>query len=162
MGSIIPILFFIVLFLLFAIKKEYVEILVTLIILLILDFTIVKAFSNAPFLGAIVVSVGKPFINILLYPVVKLIVMGGYYWLLQKNGAIAIIGYLLINILINQFYITISGNLFIDLIVNAIIAGIILVIYNKTDYLEDLKWFAIIAMIIDFVLQILIGLIVFA
>lgn len=154
MSTIIPILLFIVMFLLFAMKREYVEMLIILIIMLILDFTMVKAFSTAPLLGGIVLSIGKPFVNILMYVIIKLMIMGIYYALLQKNNIGAIIGYLLINMVINKFLIAISGNILIDIIVNVIIGGIIFIVYQKTDYIKDLKWFAISAMIIDFILQI--------
>ncbi len=162
MGSIISTILFIVIFLLFAVKRKYVEILITLIIMLIMDFVIVKGFSTTPFFGAIAISVGKPFINILVYAIVKLIVMGIFYFLLQKNYIVAFIGYLIENILINIFYMTISGNIFIDIIFNAIIAGIILFAYHKSNYFDDLKWFSITAMVIDFILQISISSIFFA
>jgi len=161
MNSIVSTILFIVIFLLFAIKRQYVEILVMLIIMLIMDFVIVKGFETTPFLGAIVISIGKPFIDILVYAIVKLIVMGIFYFLTQKNYIVAFIGYLIINVLINAFYMTISGNIFIDIIFNALIAGIILTIYNKFDYLDDLKWFSIGAMVIDFILEISISSIFF-
>lgn len=162
MSSVIPIVLLVIIFLLFAIKRQYLEILVILIIMLIMDWVIVKGFSTTPLLGGIAITVGQPFINILIYAIVKLIVMGIFYFLLQKNYLVAIIGYLIVNILINTLYMTISGNVFIDMIFNTFIATIILIGYNRFNYLEDLKWFSISAMIIDFILQTLISSIFFA
>lgn len=130
--------------------------------MLILDFAIVKGFATTPFFGAIAISVGKPFINILVYAIVKLIVMGVLYFLLQKNYIVAFIGYLIINILINAFYMTMTGNIFMDAIFNALIVGIIFIVHNRFDYLDDLKWFSVSAMVIDFILQNLISSIFFA
>ena len=162
MNSIITIIFFIIIFLLFAIKRQYTEMIIILIIMLIMDFVVVKSLSTIPLLGTIAIAVGQPLISILIYTIIKLIIMGLYYLLLQKNNITAIVGYLLVNILINKFYMTISGDVFVDVILNLIISGIILVAYNKFNYLDDLKWFAISAMIIDFVLQISISSIFFA
>lgn len=162
MNSIIPMIFFIIIFLLFAIKRQYIEIIIMLIIMLIMDFVVVKGFATTPFFGPIAISVGQPLIDILIYAIVKLIIMGLYYLLLQKNNIIAIVVYLLVNILFNQLYMTLSGNIFIDLIFNLISSVILLVAYNKFNYLNDLKWFAIIAVIIDFVLQFSISSIFFA
>ena len=57
---------------------------------------------------------------------------------------------------------TISGNIFLDIIFNFMISGIILIVYNKSTYLEDLKWFSIYAMLISFVLESAIGSMFFA
>ena len=155
LDSAISIILFILIFLFFSIKKQYVEIIVILIIELIIDFVTVQALSSAPVLGMIAISVGKPLIQILIYAIVKMSVMGVFYLLLQKSNVTAIVGYLLINLLFNIFHITlltISGSIFIDLILNSIIAGIILVTYNKLSFLDEVKWFSISAMIIDFVL----------
>lgn len=162
MSTIVSIILFVIIFLFFAIRKEYVEILITLIIVLIIDFTVVKSFSSIPILNTIAINVGAPYINILIYVIIKLIFMGLYYILLQKNNIIAIIGYLLIGILINKFHMTISGNIFLDIIFNFMISGIILIVYNKSTYLEDLKWFSIYAMLISFVLESAIGSMFFA
>lgn len=162
MGTIIPIMLFSILFLLFALKKQYVEILITLIVVLIIDWSVVKSLSSTPFFGIIATSVGEPFINILIYTIIKLIFMGVYYVLLNKNNIIAIIVYLLIGILINNFYMTISGNIFLDIIFNLIISSILLFVYNKSSYLDNLKWFSIFGLIISFILESLIGSIFFA
>ena len=162
LGTIIPIMLFSILFLLFALKKQYVEILITLIVVLILDWAVVKSFSSTPFFGMIAISVAEPLINILIYTIIKLIFMGVYYVLLNKNSIIAIIGYLLISLIINNFYMTISGNIFLDIIFNLIISSILLIVYNKSSYLDDLKWFSIFGLIISFILESLIGSIFFA
>ena len=79
--------------------------------------------------------------------------------ILQKNGIVAITGYLGMNLILNKVYRTMSGNILMDILLNAMIAGIILGVYKKSSYMDEIKWFAIIAMIIDFVLGILVSLI---
>lgn len=157
----IPTILFIVVFLLFSIKREYVQTLITLIIALIIDFVIVKGFSTAPLIGTVAISVGKPFITILTYTIIKMIIMGIFYLLIQKNAIIAIIGYVLIGILFNRFYMSMSGNILIDMLCNAIIAWIIFIAYNKINNVDNLKWFTIMAMVINFVLEILVSSIIF-
>ena len=49
MSTIVSIILFVIIFLFFAIRKEYVEILITLIIVLIIDFTVVKIFLQYQF-----------------------------------------------------------------------------------------------------------------
>lgn len=159
MSTIISIVFFIAIFLIFAMKREYVEILITLIIGLVLDFAIVKGLSAVPLIGSVAISVGIPFMQILIYALIKMIVMGIFYFLLQKNDIVAIIGYLFINLILNKVYMTMSGNIGIDMILNAIIVGVIFFVYKKSDYMDEVKWFAIIAIIIDLVLEILMDLI---
>ena len=73
------VLLFLVIFLLFAIKKEYIGILVGLVIMLIIDFAVVKGLANTPLFGTIAISVGQPFLSILIYVIIKLIVMGIFF-----------------------------------------------------------------------------------
>ncbi len=160
MNSGLVVLVFIAILLLF-IKKEYIEVLINLIIGLIIDFTIVKGFSTTPLFGAIAISVGKPLLIILMYAISKIIILGIYYLLLQRNSIIAILGYILMSILFNIFIMSISGSIFIDIIFNAIISGIIYALQYKFSYLDELKWFTIISMITSSILEVSISLIFF-
>jgi len=142
-----------VIIILFAIKKNYKELLVFLTISLILDWIFVNVFSTTPLIRTIVISVGKPILSALIYAVIELICMGIFYYTLRKyNYIISLIVYLVINLIINKFYMTISGSILLDLFFNFIIGIIIIIVYRKNIEMEDIKWFAIIGMIIDTIL----------
>lgn len=145
-----------VIFLLLAIKKSYAQILISLIVYLVLDWAVVNVFSTTPLIGGIATSVGKPILSLLTYAVIELICMGVFYYTLKRyNYIISLIVYLIINFIINKFYMPISGNILLDLLFNLII-GIMIIIANKEiNEMEEIKWFAIIGMIINTFLTIL-------
>ena len=142
-----------VIIILFAIKKNYKELLIFLIISLILDWIFVNVFSVIPFIRAVAISVGSPILLILIYVLIELICMGIFYYTLQKyNYTISLIIYLVIHIMINKFYMMLSGSILLDLLFNFVIGIIIITVYKKNIAMEDIKWFAIIGMIIDTIL----------
>ena len=154
MSTVIGIILTLIIFVLFAMNKEYFQILLFLIFYLVADWAVVKIFSTTPLIGGIAISVGEPIINILIYAIVGLISMGILYYLVSKyNFFITLIGYLIINFIINKFYFTISGNIFIDLIFNAIIGSVIIFAYKKSSIMDELKWFAIIGVIIEAIIR---------
>ena len=154
MGTVIAILITLAIFLIFALNKSYVQLLAFLIFYLVLDWAILKIFSTTPLIGGIAISVGTPILSLLIYAIISLISMGIFYYVSQRyNYIISIIIYLVINLIINKFYMTISGNIFFDILFNFIIANIILLAYKKSSAMDDIKWFAIIAMIIDTILK---------
>ena len=76
MGLVLFIIILIMFFIFFAMKKEYVELIVALVVILILDYAFVQILSTAPILGRVAISVGGPVIELLIYAIAKLIIMG--------------------------------------------------------------------------------------
>ncbi len=154
MGVLFAVLLTLAIFVLFAVKKSYIELIINLIIYLIIDWAIVSIFSKAPVIGMIGVSVGKPIVNILIYTIIGLISMGIFYYLSQRyNFVIPIIVYVLINLVISRFYMSISGNILLDVLFNIIIGAILVFVYKKTRAMEEVKWFAIIGVIVEAILK---------
>jgi len=142
---------------LFITKKNYRELLVFLAISLIIDWIFVNIFSTIPLIRVIAISVGNPILSVLIYTVIELICMGIFYYVLKKyNYIISLIVYsiikLIIKLIINEFYMSITGTIILDLLFNFIIGIIIIIAYRKSIVMEDIKWFAIIGMIIDTIL----------
>lgn len=157
MGTIVVIIALII-FLLFALKKDYGQLLVFLIVCLILNGIIVNALSTNSLIGTMAISVKNPILSVLIYAVIELICMGTFYYMLKKyNRIIALIVYLVINLIINIFYMTISGNILLDLVFNFIIGSIILIAYKEILEMEAIKWFVILGVIIDTVCTLLIA-----
>lgn len=167
-GKIIVVMVFIII-MQFAIKKDYKKLLVFLIKFLILDWIFVKVFSAIPYIRTIVFLFGEPMLSILIYAVAELICMGIFYHALQKyNSTISLIVYSVIHLIIDKFYITISGNMeldmlfnfatgiVLDLLFNFIIGIVIIIVYRKSTKMEDIKYFAIAGMIMDTVMTFLI------
>ena len=137
----------------FAIKKDYKELLIFLIKFLIVDWIFVKIFSIIPYIGTIVFMFGDAMLSVLIYAVIELICMGIFYYAMQKcNPIISLIVYLVINLIIDNFYTTISGSAVLDLVFNFIVGIIIIIIYKKSIRMEEIEYFAIIGMIIDAIL----------
>ena len=157
MGIIVAIIT-LAIFLLLAIKKNYMQILVFLIIYLILAGIFVNAFATTPLIGNLAILVGSPILSTLIYVMIELICMSIFYYILKKyNYIVSLIVYLVIKLLINIFYMTISGEILLDLIFNFIIGYIIITVYKENIQMEVIKWFAIIGMIIDTVCTFLIA-----
>lgn len=147
-----------VIIILFANKKSYREVLVFLTISLILDWIFVNLFSSTPLIKTIAIPLGNCILSVLIYVLIKLVCMGIFYCTLQKyNYIISLIVYLVINLIISTFYRTISGSILLDVLFNFIIGIIIIIVYRKNIEMEDIKWFAIIGMIMDAILAFLIG-----
>ena len=162
MGVLFAALLTLAIFILFAINKNYIELIINLIIYLIIDWAIVSIFSKAPVIGVIGVSVGKPIVNILIYTIIGLISMGIFYYLSERyNFVIPIIVYVLINLVISRFYMSISGNILLDMLFNAIIGVILAFVYTKTKAMEEVKWFAIIGVVVEAILKFGISIIFF-
>ena len=78
MGVLFAALLTLAIFILFAINKNYIELIINLIIYLIIDWAIVSIFSKAPVIGVIGVSVGKPIVNILIYIHTLIVFLGKF------------------------------------------------------------------------------------
>ncbi len=152
MVKIIVIMIFVII-MQFAIKKDYMELLIFLIKFLILDWIFVKIFSTIPFIRTIVFLFGEPMLSVLIYAVIELICMGIFYDAIRKyNSIISLIVYLVINLIIGKFYTTISGSILLDLLFNFIIGIVIIIIDRKSLKMEDINYFAIVGMIINAIL----------
>lgn len=160
-GKIIVVMVFIII-MQFAIKKDYKKLLVFLIKFLILDWIFVKVFSAIPYIRTIVFLFAEPMLWILIYAVAELICMGIFYDVLQKyNNVISLIVYLVIHLIIDKLYITISGStelnilfdhviaIVLDLLFNFIKGIVIMIVYRKNIKMEDIKYFAIIGIMVD-------------
>lgn len=145
-------------FLLFAIRKSYVKILVPLIICFILDGIAVNSLSATPIIETIAISTRNPIVSVLIYAIIKLICMVIFYFTLKKyNPIISLIIYLMINLIINIFYMSISGYIVLDLLFNCIIGSVIITAYKEILEMEDIKWFIIIGKVIDTICTFLIA-----
>lgn len=154
MGIFFSVIIVLALFVLYAINKSYMQLVFTLIFYLVVDWAVVQIFSATPLIGGIAISVGKPILSLLIYVIIGLIVMGVFYNILNKyNIAISMIVYLLIFLIINKFYMTISGNILFDAFFNCIIGIIIILAYQKSGVMDDEKWFSIIALAIETLLS---------
>lgn len=84
--------------------------------------------------------------------------MGIFYYLLQKySHIISLTVYIIINLLINKFYMTISGSILLDLLFNIIIGIIITIVYRKNIKMGYINYFAIIGMTINAIFTFLIS-----
>ena len=83
MGIIVAIIT-LAIFLLLAIKKNYMQILVFLIIYLILAGIFVNAFATTPLIGNLAILVGNPILSTLIYVMIELICMSIFYYILKK------------------------------------------------------------------------------
>ena len=152
MGKIIVVMGFVII-MQFAIKKDYKELLIFLIKFLIVDWIFVKVFSAIPFIGTIVLLFGETMLSVLIYAIIELICMGIFYYAMRKcNYIISLIVYLVINLIIGNFYMTISGSIVLDLVFNFIVGIIIIIINQKSLRMEEIEYFAIIGMIINAIL----------
>ena len=79
MGIIVTIIT-LAIFLLLAIKKNYMQILVFLIIYLILAGIFVNAFATTPLIGNLAILVGSPILSTLIYVMIELICMSIFYY----------------------------------------------------------------------------------
>ena len=160
-GEIIVVMVFIII-MQFAIKKDYKKLLVFLIKFLILDWIFVKVFSKIPYIQTIVFLFAEPMLWILIYAVAELICMGIFYDALQKyNSTISLIFYSVIHLIIDKFYVTISGDtelnilfdyviaMVLDLLFNFIKGIVIMIVYRKNIKMENIKYFAIIGIMVD-------------
>lgn len=158
MGTILAIIIMLIIFALFTINKTYVQTLMFLIFYLILDWAIVKIFSTVPLIGYIANLVGEPILMPMLYFILVMVDMGIFYFVLQRyNYITSIVVFLIINIILNKIYITITGNMFFDILTNFAIGNIIILAYKKIGILEDVKWFSIVGTIIMAFIQILLS-----
>lgn len=137
-------------FLLYAIKKGYIEMSVFLVACLIIDGIIIDAVAIKSLIGTSVVLARVPILLVLIFAMIKLISMSIFYHTLKKyNNIIGLIVYLVINLISNIFYATISGNILVDLVFNLIIGSIIIMAYKENLEMEDIKWFITMGIIID-------------
>ncbi len=158
MGTILAIIIMLIIFALFTINKTYVQTLMFLIFYLILDWAIVKIFSTVPLIGYIANLVGEPILMPMLYFILVMVDMGIFYFVLQRyNYITSIVVFLIINMVLNKIYITITGNMFFDILTNFAIGNLVILAYKKINILEDVKWFSIVGTIIMAFIQILLS-----
>lgn len=158
MGTILAIIIMLIMFALFTINKTYVQTLMFLIFYLILDWAIVKIFSTVPLIGHIANLVGEPILMPMLYFILVMVDMGIFYFVLQRyNYITSIVVFLIINMVLNKIYITITGNMFFDILTNFAIGNLVILAYKKINILEDVKWFSIVGTIIMAFIQILLS-----
>ena len=158
MGTILAIIIMLIIFALFTINKTYVQTLMFLIFYLILDWAIVKIFSTVPLIGYIANLVGEPILMPMLYITLVMIDMGVFYFVLQRyNYIVSMAVFLIINIILNKIYMTITGNMFLDILINFAIGNIVILAYKKISIIEDIKWFSIAGTIIMAFIQILLS-----
>lgn len=158
MGTILATIIMLIIFTLFTINKTYVQTLTFLIFYLILDWAIVKFFSTVPLIGYIAISVGAPILMPMLYITLVMIDMGVFYFVLQRyNYIVSMAVFLIINIVLNKIYMTITGNMFLDILINFAIGNIVILAYKKISIIEDIKWFSIAGTIIMAFIQILLS-----
>lgn len=137
-------------FLMLAIRKKYIGIIASLFVCFILDWIIVNELSATPFIETIAISARDPIIAVLIYVIIKLICMSIFYATLKKyNHIISLIFYLVINLIIDIFYMSISGYILLDLLFNCMIGSVMITAYKENLEMEQIKGFIIIGMIID-------------
>lgn len=158
MGTILATIIMLIIFALFTINKTYVQTLTFLIFYLILDWAIVKFFSTVPLIGYIAISVGAPILMPMLYITLVMVDMGIFYFVLQRyNYIVSMTVFLIINIVLNKIYMTITGNMFLDILINFAIGNIIILICKRIRIIDDVKWFSIVGTIIMAFIQILLS-----